>query len=115
MKLIRGTKVSEANIQAEFYMACKRHNINCYLEYSVICTTKTMRKKQRKCRFDAVLYDKEDNIFAIIEIKSYHTHRPGNRATVQLYHYEQYGIPVFLITRIENIESTIKLILLLVP
>jgi len=114
MKLIRGSKVSEANIQAEFYLACKRHNLNCYLEYSVICTTKVIRKRQRKCRFDAVVYDKEDNIFAIIEIKSYHTHRPGNRASKQLYHYEQYGVPVFLITRAEQIEATIKSILLLV-
>ena len=102
MKLIKIGKtgrISEANIQAEFYMACKENNINCYLEYHI---------KFLKSRFDAVIYDDNDNIYAIIEIKSYKYNRLPNFDTKQLKRYRSFGIPVFVVGRLEQIDNIIS-------
>lgn len=107
MKLIRTLKLPEANIQAEFYMACKQNQLNCYLQY--IVDNPLSWKKHGKCRFDAVIYDSNDEIFAIIEIKSYHRqNKQGNRDTKQLKKYTQFNVPIFILTRIEHIPDLIK-------
>ena len=47
-------RISEANIQAEFYKQCKENNINVYLEY-----------KHEKCRFDAVIHNENEIILSL--------------------------------------------------
>lgn len=102
MKLKIGKRISEANIQAEFYRKCLENKLNCYLEY-----------KYDKCRFDAVLYHKYNkDIYAIVEIKSYIKKQSPNLNTKQLEKYSQYNIPIYVIGRIEDIDSTIEKILI---
>ncbi len=99
MKFKLPKRISEANIQAEFYRQCKTNNINVYLEY-----------KHEECRFDAVIYE-YDKIVLIVEIKSYKRKRKPNYGTKQMQKYEKYNIPVLLIGRMEEINKTIQYIL----
>lgn len=101
MKLEIKGRIAEANIQAEFYRKCVENNLCCYLEY-----------KFEKSRFDAVLYHKNTlEIYAIIEIKSYALNKNPNLNTKQLFKYRQYNIPVYVIGRLEAIDSVINKIL----
>jgi hypothetical protein len=102
MKLEIKGRISEANIQAEFYRRCKDNNLHCYLEY-----------KHEKSRFDAVMYYRETlEIYAIIEVKSYAEKKAPNLDTKQLKKYNQYNIPVYVIGRMEAIDEVIEDLLL---
>lgn len=97
MKLIIKNRITEANIQAEFYYSCRMNGINCYLEYKI-----------NGCRFDAVIYNNEKEILAIVEIKSYITDREPKRNTKQIEKYSLHAIPIFMISRLNQIESVIS-------
>jgi hypothetical protein len=96
MKLIIKSRITEANIQAEFYHSCKMNGINCYLEYKI-----------DGCRFDAVIYDNTNEILAIVEIKSYITDKEPRRNTKQIKKYSLHSLPIFMISRLDQIESVI--------
>lgn len=95
-------RISEANIQAEFYKQCKDSGLSVYLEY-----------KLGKSRFDAVIYNETTNrILYIIEIKSYKDiNRVPNIHSKQLFKYSQYDVPIILIGRKEKVKDAIKYIL----
>lgn len=97
MKLIIKRRISEANIQAEFYCRCKENNLNCYLEYKI-----------DNCRFDCVIYDENKNIYAIVEIKSYTRDKEPNWNTKQMRKYRQFNLPIYLITKIDQIDNIIS-------
>jgi type I site-specific restriction endonuclease len=97
MKLIIKNRITESNIQAEFYFSCKMNNINCYLEYKI-----------NQCRFDAVIYNNEKEILAIIEVKSYTTNKEPKRNTKQIKKYSEFALPIFMISRLDQIESIIN-------
>ena len=101
MKYIEPARLPEANIQAEFYRQCKYNGINICLEY-----------KHYKSRFDAIVYNDNKKIIFIIEIKSYKTNKSPKTKTKQMKKYESYGVPVILITRLEQIEDVIDKIAL---
>jgi len=101
MKFKKPDRIAEANIQAEFYHQCKVRGIECYLEY-----------KHEQSRFDAIITE-EEYIRFIVEFKSYKTNKKGKTKTRQLDKYRQYGLPVFLITRMEQIDRVIASILFL--
>jgi hypothetical protein len=91
-------KINHATIQAEFYSRCKEENIICYLEY-----------KERNSRFDALIFDRDLNKIAIVEFKSYKSkEKKGITNTKQLKKYLSYNLPVLLVVRFEEIETTIK-------
>ena len=98
MKFTKPNRIAEANIQAEFYHQCQLNGIECYLEY-----------KHEHSRFDAVIIMNEEIRF-IVEFKSYKTDKKGKTNTKQLDKYRQYEIPLFLITRMNQIDEAIKFI-----
>lgn len=100
MKFIKPRKLAEANIQAELYHRCREMGISCYLEYRV-------KMGMRTCRFDVVIMDKFGEIKMIIEVKSYVRDREPNRETKQIKRYSLFGVPVVLITKIEDIENLV--------
>jgi len=91
--------IPSANIQAEFYRQCLDNGISVYLEY-----------KYENCKFDAVVYENDDVRF-IVEFKSYATKRTPKRNTKQMKKYGSYGIPVILVTRMEDVCLAINQIL----
>lgn len=96
MKFKPNSRLSEANIQAEIYHQCKMYHIKCYLEY-----------KHEHSRFDVVIVWK-DEIVCIIECKSYKTDKSGKTNTKQHAKYSQYSLPVFLVTRLEQVPQLIS-------
>jgi nicotinate-nucleotide pyrophosphorylase len=101
---IKYKRLPEANIQAEIYHVCKKNGIGCLLEYKI-----------DNCRFDVVLFDTgTQEIYAIIEVKSfkYHTNKAwsGNEDTKQMRKYKTYGLPVYIIGRMEHVSKTVKMI-----
>jgi DNA-binding MurR/RpiR family transcriptional regulator len=95
MKFENPERITEANIQAEFYHQCRLKGVECYLEY-----------KHEQSRFDAIII-KNNDVVLIVEFKSYKTDKKGKTKTKQLDKYRQYGIPVLLITRMNQIEQVI--------
>jgi hypothetical protein len=83
--IIKSGKVPEANIQAEFYMLCRKNGIQILLEV-----------RYMDCRFDALVFN-QGRPFAIIEIKNY-----GKKCSVrglpkngrQWNKYSRFGIPL---------------------
>ncbi len=96
MKFIVKNKISESNIQADFFCKCRDVEINCYLEYT-----------HEDCRFDAVLYDDAKNIYCIIEFKSYKTDKLEKLNTKQLKKYEKYNLPIIVCTRLSDVNNAI--------
>lgn len=98
--------LSEAMVQAEFYNACKEAGLGCFLEY------RSKWNGMQECRFDAVIHDGVE-ILAIAEIKSYR--RPEKAylwyGRKQAAKYGQYGVPLFLISSLDDIQPTISGIL----
>lgn len=97
-------RLSEANVQAEFYMACRRAGMGCFLEYSA----RWMNPPGRG-RFDAVIH-KAGEILAIVECKS--TRKAKERhikfpASRQFARYQEAGLPVFLVACMAEIGPTI--------
>jgi len=91
--------IPSVNIQAEFYRQCISNGISVYLEY-----------KHDNCRFDAVVYE-HDEIKFIVEFKSYAKKMKPKLNTRQIKKYESYGIPVILVTRMEDVCLAINQIL----
>lgn len=89
-------RVTEANITAELYHQFKLAGIECYLEY-----------KLDHCFFDVVVL-KENIIKAAVEVKSYCQNRPINTHTKQFAKYLQIGLPIFWITRLEQIPKVLE-------
>ena len=98
MKFKLPKRISEANIQAEFYSQCKSNNINVYHEY-----------KYEECRFDAVIYE-HDKIILIVEFKSYKRKRKPNYETKQIQKYKKYNIPILIVGRMEDVKRTVNYI-----
>ena len=75
----------EANIQAEFYLLCRKYGIPILLEV-----------KYQDCRFDAVIF-KDDKPFAIIEVKNYSKQRQAKGLFAggrQMRKYMKHGLPI---------------------
>lgn len=98
MKIER--RISEANVQAEFYHQCKLHRIKCRLEY-----------KYENCRFDCVLYDKNKNVYAIIEIKNRKRKFAPNVNGKQATKYKRFNIPIIYILNYDAIPYAISYLL----
>lgn len=96
MKFIRPKRLPEANIQAEFYHRCRLLGLRLCLEY-----------KYEHCRFDAVMLDNKDNIYAIIEFKSRIKPIIGDYNTKQIKKYQQYGIPIIVCLDYFSIDKAI--------
>ena len=103
-KIINGGRVPEANIQAEFYMLCRKHGIKVLLEV-----------KYENCRFDAVVF-KDDKPFAIIEVKNYASRRCViglSKKGRQMQKYMKYDIPIIGVLSARHIISSFDRLLLL--
>lgn len=103
-ELING-RVPEANIQAEFYRLCRKHNIPILLEVSF-----------EDCRFDAVIFQ-DDIPFAIIEVKNYSKKRSAIGLTKkgrQMKKYMRFGLPIIgVMSQKEIVPSFQRLLFLL--
>lgn len=108
MKFQPTKKISEAMIQAEFYQACKNVGLGCFLEY------RAKWNGVKGSRFDAVVHDGVD-VLAIVEIKAYKYLVERNMKdwskTKQASKYRAYGVPVFLVACLDNIQPTIDAII----
>lgn len=91
-------KLNSANIQADFYMRCKLHNIPCILEY-----------KHERCRFDAIIHD-DKHILEIVEIKNHKRPWREPKPTKQTEKYRAYGLPVFHVRCYADINQTVEAI-----
>lgn len=97
---LKRKRISEANIQAEFYHQCRTLSIPCYLEY-----------KQDTSRFDAVIYDPITlKILIIIEIKNSKKSKV-NEETKQFNKYKKFNIPIMVIRNSNDIKEAIVNIL----
>lgn len=91
-------RIPSAIIQAEFYARCREEKIICYLEF-----------KEKNARFDALIFDDLLNKRFIIEFKSYRDlSKKPIIDTKQLNKYKKFGLPIILITRIEQIDEIIN-------
>lgn len=86
-------RVPEANIQAEFYMLCRRHDIRVLLEV-----------KYENCRFDCLVFLANEP-FAIVEVKNYMKRVVLNGKTNQVRKYSKYGLPVIGVVSPKHIYS----------
>ena len=97
---INRPRISEANIQGEFYHYCRVLDIPCYLEY-----------KHENSRFDAVICDPQrDEILIIVEIKNM-IRKHNNWNTKQLIKYKKFNLPLILIDRSSSIKEGVVKIL----
>ena len=83
--IIKSGRVPEANIQAEFYLLCRKHKIPVLLEV-----------KYMNCRFDAVIFC-NDRPCAIVEVKNFteKTAKRGLKKNGRQYrNYTKFGIPL---------------------
>lgn len=97
-------RVPEANIQAEFYLLCRRHGIRILLEV-----------KYENCRFDALVFNGE-RPFAIIEVKSRGPKRAIyglNQNGRQMQKYSRYGLPIIGVVSPRHIISAFNKLLTL--
>lgn len=95
-------KLPKANIQAEFYKQCKDNNINVCLEY-----------KYNNCRFDAIVYDKYNFVWFIVEIKNYKHPKKGRitfKYTKQYKKYSSFHTELILITCMKEVKKYVKYI-----
>jgi ubiquinone/menaquinone biosynthesis C-methylase UbiE len=90
-------KVSEANVQAEFYRVCKEAGITCFLEYL------SSWNGTPGCRFDCVIVQ-NGLIKAIIEVKS----RKRVKEPKKMKKYRIFGVPVLLVEGYESIAPTMR-------
>jgi hypothetical protein len=89
--------MSEANIQAEFYCACKQIGLNCSLEVSTPIG-----------RLDAGLFSEDwSRLLAIVECK--HTNDGKVKRTPQIERYKRIGVPVFGLARMDCISLAVKI------
>lgn len=86
-------KLSEANIQAEFYYHCKNLGIFCVLEYATPIG-----------RLDAAIFSPNaERLVAIIEFKRDVTRvNPQSR---QVLRYQKIGVPVYIAASINDAEK----------
>ena len=89
-------RISEVNIQAEFYHRCKMLGINVYLGY-----------RHENCIFDAVIFNESNEIVVIVEFKSYIDELKENYDTKQIRKYKRYNIPVYICGHMNRIDETI--------
>lgn len=89
-------RLPEANILAEFYCQCKASGVHCVLEYTYAHS-----------RLDAVIV-KDGLIVAIVEVKSYSNDRPPNTKTKQFEKYRRFGVPLFWITRVNQVPKVVS-------
>ena len=86
----------EANILAEFYCQCKASGLHCVLEYTYYHS-----------RFDAIIV-KDGLIVAVVEVKSYSNDRAPNTNTKQFEKYRRFGVPLFWITRFNQVPKVVS-------
>jgi len=93
-------RVSEANIQAECYHQLKLRGIDSYLEF-----------KHDHCIFDMIIYDKKNDIIAIVEFKSRkEVNKDKVYMTKQIFRYSQYGVPVLFCNHLSQVADTVDTI-----
>lgn len=107
MKLVKTKNKPEANLQAELYYQCRLAGIdNILLEYKL---PKEQVKGKRGCRFDAVIFDDNQNIILLIEIKS-----RGSKERSEIFNskqvkkYREYGIPINVINKDTDIQDFVR-------
>lgn len=97
--IIKKRRVPEANVQAEFYMACRKRGIPVLLEITY-----------ERCRFDALVFH-NDKPVAIVEVKNYAKGalkrglKPNSR---QVRKYSKYGIPIIPVLATSHIMPAIN-------
>lgn len=95
-------RLPESNVQAEFYRQCKDNNINVCLEY-----------KYNNCRFDAIVYDRYNFVWFVIEVKNYKNPKLGRKRfkyTKQFKKYSSFHTELLLITCMDDIKITVEYI-----
>ncbi len=101
-QIVESRKIPEANIQAEFYMLCRKYKIQILLEV-----------KYQDCRFDAVVFT-DDRPFAIIEFKNrwrWDNLKPINEDTRQMKKYRRYGLPIIQVLSARQIIKSFNQLL----
>jgi hypothetical protein len=94
--LIPDHLMREAQIQAEFYCACKSVGLNCALELSTPVG-----------RLDCALFnDAWDVLLAIVECKR--TVRPWQERTRQMHRYRSIGVPVHILANLQACDALAK-------
>lgn len=97
MKFNVPRKLPEANVQAEFYHRCRNLGLRLCLEYRL-----------DNCRFDAVMINSRDEIYAIVEFKSWIRDKDvTNYDSKQLQKYRVYGVPVVFCSKYSKLDATI--------
>lgn len=90
MKFNVPRKLPEANVQAEFYHRCRNFH-RCRNLGLRLC----LEYRLDNCRFDAVMINSRDEIYAIVEFKSWIRDKDVmNYDSKQLQKYRAYGVPV---------------------
>lgn len=86
----------EAAIQAELYVACKKAQLWCALEYL-----------HEDCRFDLAVVE-HNQVIAIIEVKTPAADSYSIERSTQIIKYRKYGIPVFILYSVYDIPYLVK-------
>lgn len=103
MDYVERIKLSEANVQAELYMALKCEGIQCELEYKI------RRPNERGARLDVIII-KDGKIPAIIEVKNHLVPEKTKaewHTKSQYKRYSRYGVPVLICPAMEYIADVV--------
>ena len=104
-QIVAARKVAEANIQAEFYMLCRKHGVQVLLEVA-----------HENCRFDAVVFV-DDKAFLIVEVKNFSPRcsaRGLKKTGRQWNKYSRYGLPIIEILNSRQIMPKFQEVLRLI-
>ena len=114
MKFVEPFHLPEANLQAEVYRQCRARGIKCCLEYLLgesRFNTPYGTPIQDRPRADIVIINEENEIVAIVEVKSYtekHAKEGHKWYTQQIKRYQEFGLPVFIVGRMEKIPELVE-------
>lgn len=107
--LFRPQRQTENNVQAEFYHQSQIAGIHCFLDYRSLWSGPA----PNDARFDAVIHDGQE-IWALVEFKGRRKERPRRERwanTRQCVKYKAYGLPLFLVTSVGEIQPAIAKLL----
>ena len=99
MKYMDTSYNDEVVIQAELYLACKKAQLQCALEYT-----------HENCRFDLVVVEC-NQVISIVEVKSPVFSSYPIERSAQIIKYKKYNIPVFILHSTYDICYLVKKLL----